>query len=222
VIKGFIMAISSASGLYSNAHNFMSFVSSGVDPRTGTYSCNFSLSNLLANNLSGPTIPLVLGFNAFQHDDLGFGKGWGLQLSNFNRQTGKLSLSNGSSYMAKVSTSNFTLEDKKVKDLKTSRSGRNLLIEHKSGILEVLSSPSSTSDEWLVSKIYSAEGRVIYFDYGTVAGRRTLQVIRDEGRRLITLDRPTSAARIASITLWPDSPADKLVFGFDHSKSQLA
>ena len=215
------MTISGASGVYSNAYNFLSFVSTGVDPRTGTYSCNFSLSNLLANTLSGPSIPLVLGFSSLQSDDLGFGKGWGLQLSNFNRKTGKLSLSNGASHMATLGTSSFVLKDKKVKDLKTSRSGRDLLIEHKSGILEVLSSPSSSADQWLVSKIYSSEGRVIYLDYGWAAGRSNLLAVRDESRRLLTVDRSRNLTQVHSITLWPDSPGDKIVFDLQAHGGQL-
>lgn len=215
------MTTPNASGLYSNAHNFLSFVNAGVDPRTGSYSCNFSLPELLANALSGPSVRLVLGFSAFQIDDLGFGKGWSLQLSSFNRTTGKLSLSNGTSHMAAVTSGNFILRDKKIKDLKTSRAGRDLFIEHKSGILEVLSSTSSSSSEWLVSKIYSPEGRAIYLEYSNVPGGRLLRTIRDENQRLLTVDVSNGSSRVSSITLWPDSSADRLVIELTQRKGEL-
>ena len=40
-----------AGGIHSNAYNFLSAVSSGVDPRTGMYSCSIRLPGVAANNL---------------------------------------------------------------------------------------------------------------------------------------------------------------------------
>jgi len=67
------MAISTS--VSSNAFNFMNFIHSQVDPRTGQYTCAISLPELKANNLCGPVVPLQLNFNPLNSGDSGFGKG---------------------------------------------------------------------------------------------------------------------------------------------------
>jgi len=215
------MSTSSASRVHSNAYNYLSFISSGVDPRTGTYSFSLSLSSMLANTLCGPSLPLNLGFNALQGTNQGFGNGWSMQLSMYNSNTGKLTLSTGAAHLAILSSNDFVIRDKKVKDLKVSRSGGELMIEHKSGILEVLSSSAASPSEWLVSKIYSPEGRVIHLIYRTVAGRRLLREIRDETRVLLTVDARSGSSQFHSITLWPSSSRDSLVFQLQQQNNEL-
>lgn len=207
--------------MYSNAYNFLSFISAGVDARTGTYSCNLSLSNLLANTLSGPSIPLSLGFNGLNNSPVGFGTGWSIPLSRYNRNTRQLSLSTGATHIANTAPGLFVIADKKVQDLKTSRVGDELIIEHKSGIVEVLTNPSLNWDDWVVSKIYSPEGRVINLSYRVIAGRRFLREIRDESQTLLTVDIVDGSSRVSSITLWPDSPTDRLVFRFLIQNNEL-
>ncbi|WP_176469769.1 RHS repeat domain-containing protein [Pseudomonas sp. Irchel 3A5] len=215
------MTVSVSSSVRSGAYNFLSFISSGVDPRTGTYSVSLSLSNLLANTLSGPSLPLALRSNALQTENLGFGVGWGIPFSSYNQKTKILNLSSGASHRAILSSNALVVTDKKVNDLKTSRLGSDLIIEHKSGVMEVLSNPGASRDEWLVSKIYSPEGRVVNLSYISVAGRRVLREIKDESRTLLTLDVRNDSARVLSMTLWPDNPAEKLVFRFQQENSRL-
>ena len=40
------MPVAGNNDIYSNAFNFDSFLSGGVDPRTGIYSCRLSLGNI--------------------------------------------------------------------------------------------------------------------------------------------------------------------------------
>lgn len=211
----------SSSIAHSGAYNFLSFISSGVDPRTGTYSFSLSLSNILANALTGPPLPLVLKFNALQTTNLGFGVGWGIALSSYSRKTRQLNLSSGASHRAIFSDNAFLITDKKVNDLKTSRLGTDIIVEHKSGVLEVLSNPGLNRDEWLVSKIYSPEGRVIHLSYASIAGRRLLREIRDETRKLLAVDFRDDSARVLGITIWPDDSAEKLAFKFQQENNQL-
>lgn len=209
-----------SSSVHSNAYNFLSFINSGVDPRTGTYSCNLSLSTIMANSLSGPSLPLVLSFNALHNERSGFGNGWSMQFSSFNRRTKKLTLSNGVTHVAVVSDNAFVITDKKVRDLKVSREGADLMIEHKSGMLEVLSNPGGNWEEWLVTKIYSAEGRVITLSYGATAGRRYLREIRDESQRLLSVN-VNGTGQSPDITLWPDDPSSTLVFKLQLLNNEL-
>jgi YD repeat-containing protein len=215
------MSNTAISGVRSDAYNFLSFISSGVDPRTGTYSCSLSLSSLLSNALSGPSVPLVLGFNALQNFNQGFGIGWNMQFSSYNRTTRRLSLSSGATHHAVVSNRDFVITDKKVKDLKTSRDEASLFIEHKSGVLEVLSNPGGQWDEWLVSRIHSPEGRVINLSYSVHRGRRYLKEVRDETHRLLTINVNGDSIS-PEITLWPDSPDNTMTFRLRLQNNELS
>uniref|UniRef100_UPI000AA2414E hypothetical protein n=1 Tax=Pseudomonas sp. NBRC 111124 TaxID=1661039 RepID=UPI000AA2414E len=54
--------------VHSNAFNFLSFLSHGVDPRTGQYTLGIELLALVGNFLIGPSLPLRLTFNALTPD----------------------------------------------------------------------------------------------------------------------------------------------------------
>ncbi|WP_426118563.1 RHS repeat domain-containing protein [Pseudomonas sp. DSP3-2-2] len=207
--------------IYSNAYNFLSFVTAGVDPRTGTYSCNISLSALMANALSGPSVPVSIGFNALNTANAGFGLGWTLPLTRYNSTSRELVLSSGARYRANLAPDLFVLIDKKVRDLKATRVGDELFVEHKSGIVEVLTTSGSSGDEWLVSKIYSPEGRAVSLVYSLVGGQQLLREIRDESSTLLTVDVPTGSSLASSITLWPESPSRKLVFMLQMQNNEL-
>lgn len=43
-----------STSVHSNAFNFMSFVQSGVDPRTGQYTVSITLPDIKTNGLRGP------------------------------------------------------------------------------------------------------------------------------------------------------------------------
>ena len=60
----------------SNAFNFDSFCSGGVDQRTRSYSYQILLGSLVGNWLKGPNLDIALQFSPYSIDNLGFGKGW--------------------------------------------------------------------------------------------------------------------------------------------------
>ncbi len=215
------MSSFAASGVHSNAFNYLSFISSGVDPRTGTYSLSLSLSSLLGNTLSGPSLPLTLGFNALQGTNSGFGNGWALPFSSYHSRSEKLNLSTGATHLAILTEDSLLIRDKKVNDLKVTRSGDDLIIDYKTGVREVLRKSGLNSEEWLASKIYSPEGRVIHLAYQFVAGRRVLSNVRDESQTLLTVDIRAGSAQASSITLWPESPTDRLIFQLQQQNSEL-
>lgn len=206
------MNLSTPSGVKSNAFNFLSFIDSGVDPRTGTYSCGISISRLLGNSLTGPALPVSLSFNALNGTDVGFGTGWSFALARCDAAAGILTLSNGATYDVVVSDTAIVVTDKKVRDIQTRRVGDELHIEHKSGLLEVLRKTGTPGDPWLLSRVYSAEGRSVHLEYGFRAGQRYLSALKDEQHRLLTIDPGTQSH--PSITLWPDNEAKRLSFQF--------
>ncbi|MCD5979508.1 RHS repeat protein [Pseudomonas quasicaspiana] len=179
------------------------------------------MSDLLANALSGPSLPLSISFNGLSNANMGFGTGWSMPLTRYSRTTRQLNVFNGATYLANTAPSLFVIADKKVQDLKTSRVGDELIIEHKSGVVEVLSNPALNWEEWTISKLYSPEGRVLNFSYRVIGGRRMLREIRDESQTLLTVDVLDGSSRVSSISLWPDSPTDKLVFTLQIQSNEL-
>ena len=69
------MTNNSNSPVHSNAFNFGEFVTGGVDPRTGMYTCAFSLGTLHSADLNAPELAISLGFNPLNQTDAGFGVG---------------------------------------------------------------------------------------------------------------------------------------------------
>ncbi|MDD0974276.1 hypothetical protein [Pseudomonas fontis] len=90
--------MTTSSPVSSNALNFMNPISGAVDPRTGQYTCSLSLPEVKANNLAGPVVSLQLIFNPLNSLDSGFGKGWNLQLSQFDPTKRVLSLHTGETF----------------------------------------------------------------------------------------------------------------------------
>lgn len=204
-----IMNTLPSAGGNSNAYNFLSFIQSGVDPRTGSYSCRIALSELTSNSLSGPELPLALSFDPLIGANLGFGHGWSLGVSGYSESSRKLQLSTGASHEALLSPEAFVLLGNKINDVRTSRSGSELHIEHKTGTLEVLKKVTARSSDWLISALYSAQGQGLFFTYGLKGATRYLSEVRDSSRLLVKV---TFAGTTPTIVLWPDCPEKKLAF----------
>ena len=194
------MNTSLPAGGNSNAYNFLSFIQSGVDPRTGSYSCRIALSELTSNVLSGPALPLALAFDPLISANLGFGYGWSLGVSGYSESTRKLQLSTGASHEAILSSNALVIPGNKINDIKTSRSGNELHIEHKSGTLEVVKKVSATSSDWLVSALYSAQGQGLFFSYNVRGSTRYLSEVRDGSNVLVSV---SFSGNTPTIVLWP-------------------
>jgi len=204
------MRESSENNLQANAHNFNSYIESGVDPRTGTYSFSFSLSDMLANNLSGPAFSLKLGFDLFNRKDQGFGLNWAIPVTYFDNKAQTLYLSNGTSYKAKYVDGTFMLLDNKVKDITIRRYelSNELIVEHKSGVIEVLSSRLAPANVWRVGKIFSPSGKSLNLTFPN--NSLLLRTVSDEHQTLVRVD--TSDANSPSISIWPDIAEKRLTF----------
>ncbi|WP_342649912.1 RHS repeat-associated core domain-containing protein [Pseudomonas sp. REB1044] len=70
--------------------NFQSYIESGVDPRTLTFS-----ANILLGTLVDPSYDIRLCYSPLNQKDLGMGKGWRVPATVFNKKTRLLSLSDG-------------------------------------------------------------------------------------------------------------------------------
>lgn len=201
-------------GIHSNAFNFLSFLTAGVDARTGTYTCSLSLSQLQANSLSGPAVPIVLAYNPLQTRDVGFGLGWSLQLSSYEPIGRKLTLSTGDSYKADKTSSAFGIRDQKLKSFTVAvDTGDTLRVEHKSGLVEILSNPNGAFKEWLPTTLHTAEGRTLSLKYALspTTFMFNLSEVSDATQRLLLVEPKTPTVAYTALTLWPDDPEKKLV-----------
>jgi len=204
------MAVAAVDDIHSNAYNFLSFITSGVDPRTGVYTCNIAFSQVLANDLGGPAVPLVLAYSPLQTKDVGFGTGWSLQLSTYDGATHSLHLSSGDSYKAEKTPSALHVKDQKLQSFRVAvEANDDLRVEHKSGLVEVLSSSAENRQQWLPSAVHSPEGRSISLKYTPWGRTRYLsQVTDDNGTRLLLINRTSIQV---TLTVWPDDPDRVLI-----------
>lgn len=131
--------MSTSTSIHSNAFNFLSFILSQVDPRTGQYTCAISLPELKANDLCGPIVPLQLNFNPLNRTDSGFGKGWNLQLSQYDPNRRILSLYTGETFKANPGPDGMEIPEKKLDSFHFHDLGnQRYRVEHKSGLVEIL------------------------------------------------------------------------------------
>ncbi|RQR56718.1 hypothetical protein DIE19_22995 [Burkholderia sp. Bp9126] len=196
------LAASPSAAVHSNAFNFLSFVDAGVDPRTGLYTFSIALPNVMANDLTGPALPLSLAFNPLQTDDHGFGVGWSLRVSQYDRIAKQLRLSTGETYRAVDTGPRIVVEDQKLQNFRVDKIDGDLRVVYKSGVTERLSN-AGVHDVYLPSTIHSPEGRALSLRYVMFRGRRLLSEVRDDSRRLLTVERTDTQT---AITLRPDAP----------------
>ncbi|RKP45159.1 RHS repeat domain-containing protein [Trinickia fusca] len=192
-----------AAAVYSNAFNFLSFVETGVDPRTGLYTVSLSLPQVMANGLAGPALPASLAFNPMQPDDCGFGIGWSLRLSSYDPIAKQLRLSSGETYRALDTGPKLVIEDQKLHTFRVEKTGSDFVVTYKSGLSEVLSNAGTSDSVYLPSAIRSPEGRSLRLGYTMFLGRRMLNEVRDDERVLMSIER---TAGLVSIVLWPGTP----------------
>jgi RHS repeat-associated protein len=201
-----------STSVHSNAFNFMSFLQSGVDPRTGQYTVSINLPDVKTNDLRGPGAPLTLTFNPLNPVDSGFGMGWNLQLSQYTPGNKILSLSTGETFKVTGSDSNsgqLLMEEKKLDSFHFYQdSSTRYRVMHTSGLIEILElHGSAQSQVALPVEIYSPTGHTLTLDYVPFNGTYTLlESISDaSGQILLKVKRNDS---LLEILLQPFAGAD--------------
>lgn len=172
----------------SNADNFSDFISSGVDPRTGTYSFSIKLAEFMSHKTLGASFSLMLNYSASSSNDMGFGRGWGLALSRFDKNSNTLSLSTGQSFKIdfNFSTSEYSIPYRKLKDLWVfyDEPTDSVKIVYKDGRQEFIDYDSGT-----LTKIVSTQGLETQFNYIDYHQQKVLHEIIDNAGRTLTIDR---------------------------------
>jgi hypothetical protein len=183
-----------STAVHSNAFNFLSFVQSGVDARTGMYTVSLSLPEVKTCDLSGPAIPLVLNFNPLNEADSGFGLGWDLALTQYVPSTQIVSIHSGETF--KVTdfppgdTGPLRMKEQKIESFQFFKlTKESYQVVHKSGQVETLELKGATPQVAVPVSIHSAQGHEVTLEYDIFNGRPMLSVIRDSSGRLLQVTR---------------------------------
>ena len=187
--------MTTSTSVHSNAFNFMSFLQSGVDPRTGQYTVSISLPDVKTNDLRGPGVPLALSFNPLNTLDSGFGHGWNLQLSQYTPGNQVLSLSSGETFKVTgrdSASGQLTMKEKKLDSFHFYEEGVDQFrVVHKSGLVEVLGMMGSAQNRVaLPVEMYAPEGHKVTLGYEIYNNAPMLAWIKDgAGNVLLTIKR---------------------------------
>ncbi|WP_296268786.1 RHS repeat domain-containing protein [Pseudomonas sp. UBA6562] len=160
------------SDISSNALNFLSHLQNGVDPRTGLYTLSIALPALRGNDLLGPDFELALRYSPLNLQDTGYGKGWNLQLSQFDPdlESRIVSLASGETYKATGrvgATNQLAMQEKKIDSFHLyEESDSRWRLAHRSGQVEMLESQGSLRHRRaLPVQVFNEQGQWIKLEY---------------------------------------------------------
>lgn len=183
--------------IVTNASNFSDYISTGVDPRTGLYSFSIKIANFLSHKTSGSLFSLMLHYSASSTYDMGFGRGWGLALSRFDRASNTLSLSSGQNFKIEwnFEKSEYDIPYRRLKDIRVFylSNTREIQIVYKDGRQDFID-----YDEGTLKRMVSPQGLVIYFDYASSPSSQenALTTIRDGMGRQINIDWRSEPSKV--------------------------
>lgn len=162
--------------IYSNAFNFSSFITTGVDPRTGQYSATIKLTTLRPHNIANFERDLSLSFAPLAFGNQGFGNGWRLALTALDLERLTFTKADGKSFKANTippSGYDLSFKDQKLLDFKVHKEdSQNYIVYNKDGTIERLFKSSSSS----IAKLASLEfpnGEAFEFTYQHVVNGET-------------------------------------------------
>ncbi|MEU1284174.1 RHS repeat-associated core domain-containing protein [Kitasatospora sp. NPDC005856] len=191
----------SSPSFFSQAGNFASAVSGGVDPRTGLFNVQITLGHLVGNRNLGPTLPLELSYSPLNWTNSGFGQGFSLGLTVYDTDAHLLSLASGDQYKAEdvpekkkvnlfqnpLVTACMTMEDTSYK------------IVHKSGDVEILTGPKNGYALKVPTALVTPAGRRLELEWIYKGSQPRLSKISDENEPLLTVDYSDQAKSILTI-----------------------
>lgn len=186
---------------YSQANNFISSVQGGVDPRTGLFNINLPLVSLHSGKLAGPEMALSLQYSPLSPVNEGFGKGFSLNLTRYDTDTGKLMLYTGEEYP--VSSNGATVKQKKLKNFIFRKiDDNNCLVIHKSGLTEHLSLRKSV---YVPTRITAPDGRGLTLTWKSAyTPPRLARVTDDDGVVLFSAAYPDASVASTRFSLLPE------------------
>ncbi|WP_259639611.1 RHS repeat-associated core domain-containing protein [Pseudomonas syringae group genomosp. 3] len=180
----------------------MSSLKSGVDPRTGLYNVSINLPELQSNDLLGPGFNLDLSYSPLNKVDSGYGRGWNLQLSQYNPGTRILALSTGETFCADgTSGTALTMSEKKLDTFHFYKlDATHYRVVHKSGLVEMLEVHYSGTRQmaWPV-KIIAPSGHSITLKHRPFSSTQYMlaSITDDLDQTLLQLSRSSTSVDLA-------------------------
>lgn len=203
---------------YSQSSNFVSYVSGGVDPRTGLFKIQLPLVNLHTNALAGPALSLTLNYDPLSETNNGFGIGFNLNLTSYDTNTGKLLLSSGEEY--RVDKNTLNIKQHKLKNFIFNKiDDTHCAVTYKSGQVETL---SKHNNAYIPSRISGPDGRSIFFKWDSSKSVNKVSEITDDlGNVLCAFTYPTDTIASTKLTLYPSLPEETYSVVFHFNKNYL-
>ncbi|KVK96214.1 RHS repeat protein [Burkholderia ubonensis] len=209
-----------SSPIYSNASNFPGAVQGGVDPRTGYFGCTIRLATLKGNALAGPDVALTLIYGALNTANAGFGQGWALNLSRYDRSTRTLSLSTGETFKIVEAGTNLIIPDQKLVSFKFELlDSGDYQVTHKSGLVELLSNRNDAYAVKVPTRLIAPSGRHVTLSWQPAGTARHLVAIRDEQQALMNASYTDAAV---TVTCFPNDASEQKAFQLTLKNQQLA
>ncbi|KOC91814.1 hypothetical protein NG42_03355, partial [Winslowiella iniecta] len=195
---------------YTQAHNFFSAVSGGVDPRTGLFMFNFPINNFHGNNTLGPVFPLALSYCPLDSEnDYQLGTGITLGVSSYNSLTRNLNLSSGERFKVVDNDdgSQPVIRQQKIDSVHFNKNAKGYTITHKSGMVEVLE--EIRSGIYLPVTLRSPMGYYVELNWQTSPWNTKLLDITDSRGKTLCIF--TYETQKAEIVLWPDTAEEQTI-----------
>ncbi|ULH10472.1 hypothetical protein MF265_21465 [Serratia marcescens] len=199
--------MSNANDFFTQAGNFTSAIHGQVDPRTGIYSINIGLGEVVGNALLGPSIPLTLSYSPMNTADIGLGEGVSFNLSSYNQATDshRLTLSSGESYMLSEGNGYIDVQQRMLRnfDISHNSDDDSYRVVYKSGKVEILGGPGTLK---VPQKIFTATGHAITLSWDEKI--RLTGVTDDNQTTLFTVGYKDDGEYIVTLDVLPDSPSE--------------
>ncbi|KAL7921613.1 hypothetical protein ACQKWADRAFT_327471 [Trichoderma austrokoningii] len=175
--------------LYSQGFNFNSFVQDGVDPRTGQFTSSITLYETPAEVRNCTSFRLVLKFSPSNAEDIGFGKGWSLNLSQYHHSSPRsLVLSTGENYQVVVDGGDLSVVDLKLQKFTFKKKDSGFQIAQKDGRVEILSNHDNTWNYSVPTRLYAPNGRQLELVWTAVKGQPRLREILEGSEQLLVIN----------------------------------
>ncbi|QFZ21404.1 RHS repeat-associated core domain-containing protein [Saccharothrix syringae] len=178
---------------FTQATNFGSAVSGGVDPRTGLFNARLALGEIVGNRNLGPSLPLVLGYSPLTSADVGFGRGVSPGLTTYDTDDRLLVLSTGEQYKIQETATNVVLRQHKLDTVHVTKDRDSYRIAHKSGDVEVLTGPRNAVKLKVPTALLTPSGHGLTLTWDFSGPQPRLQQIRDENDVLLSVDHTATS-----------------------------
>ncbi len=191
---------------YSQSRNFSNALTSGIDPRTGIFSFNLLLGDIIGNNGLGPNTDIRLSYSNYNSIDFGLGKSIAIPLTVYDAKEKSLTLSTGEQYLIYETLTDVEVRQKKIDSFHFEKTDDYYKITYKSGIVEILDGPNSGYAIKNVRKIVNPTGHSLNFKW-FFKGFMRLSEVSDNTKKLVAINyddifNPT-------ITIFPTSKEKK-------------